>query len=124
MPPLIEDGEFIDKLARLKAAIVRSGDLSDRPNQSPAERTVCRWLRGEGDPVDLLCELAGTTPIATAAAPATSVAEVNACSIPNWQNPQRLRRNQRLAIEALALGVFVAARRRARILRDLGGGGF
>ena len=46
-------------LARLEVAVVASGDASDKPDASPMERTVRRYLRGDAEPADALCELAG-----------------------------------------------------------------
>lgn len=45
------------KLARTEAAVVASGDASDRPDASLIERAVRRYLRGETDPATALRDM-------------------------------------------------------------------
>ncbi|MGR3493104.1 MAG: hypothetical protein ACU0DW_13690 [Shimia sp.] len=64
-PHRVEDGatELIEHLARIEQAVIDSGDFSDKPSASKAERTVRRILRGEVDAVTALQEaLNGTWP--------------------------------------------------------------
>lgn len=48
---------LVKKLARLEAAVMATGDVSDRSNASLMERTVRRYLRGDTDPATALRDL-------------------------------------------------------------------
>jgi hypothetical protein len=52
-----------EKLARMEAVVVASGDVSDRAGASLIERTVRRYLRGDADVGEALRDvLAGRWP--------------------------------------------------------------
>ena len=55
--PAERDDWLCAKLARTEAVVVASGDATDRPNASPIERTVRRYLRGDTDMGDALRDL-------------------------------------------------------------------
>ena len=55
--PAERDDWLCDKLARIEAVVVASGDASDRLDASPIERTVRRYLRGDADMGDALRDL-------------------------------------------------------------------
>jgi len=58
--PVAETGtrdRLAAKLARMEAAVVASGDASDRPSASPMERAVRRYLRGYTTPATALRDL-------------------------------------------------------------------
>ena len=48
---------LVAMLGRIEAAVVASGDASDRLDASPMERTVRRYLRGDTDPGKALRDL-------------------------------------------------------------------
>jgi len=58
--PVAESGtrdRLAAKLARMEAAVVASGDATDRPRASLMERTVRRYLRGDAGMGDALRDL-------------------------------------------------------------------
>ncbi len=56
-PGAADDSELAEKLARVEAAVVASGDAADRLDASPVERAVRRYLRGEATLADALGDL-------------------------------------------------------------------
>jgi hypothetical protein len=58
-PPVASDAKhrLAEKLARMEAAVMASGDASDRPEASLIERTVRRYIRGDAGIGDALRDL-------------------------------------------------------------------
>lgn len=48
---------LVEMLGRIEAAVVASGDASDRLDASPVERAVRRYLRGDADPGEALRDM-------------------------------------------------------------------
>ena len=49
--------ELLEKLLRIEAKVVATGNANDRPNAPHIERAVRRYLRGEVSPQVALCDL-------------------------------------------------------------------
>ena len=54
----VDAAAFDERIGRLEAHVIASGDASDDPNASPAERAVRRHLRGEAGLAEALADAA------------------------------------------------------------------